>query len=243
MTSFLIEHRRALIIAFHAWLVAGTSYFAYLLLSDGMIPLQYMRMYWQLLPWLILIRLLTFAPFHLYQGMWRYTGMADLAAIVSATVISSILVFLIAGCVFGKTCPAAVYIVDTIVLILLMGGLRAVRAVYYGIGEAGRRKRVVVYGAGDVGAMVIREMRNSRRSEYLPVGLIDDNVAMKGRWIHGVKVLGGSAELERLVAETRAHLLLLALPGITPARVREIVKRLERFQIGLKTLPAFNDLS
>jgi FlaA1/EpsC-like NDP-sugar epimerase len=242
MNPFVIEHRRALIVAFHASLVAGSSYFAYLVLSDGMMPLRYMEMYWHLLPWLIVIRLFTFAPFHLYQGMWRYTGMADFAAIVSATSMSTILVFLIAGCVLGIACPTPVYIVDTLVLILSMGGLRAVRVVYYGIGEAGRRKRVVVYGAGDVGAMVIREMKNSRRSEYQPVGLIDDNVAMKGRWIHGVKVLGGGAELERLVAEEEAQILLLALPGITPARVREIVKRLERFQIGLKTLPPFNDL-
>ena len=242
MTLFAIQHRRALIVAFHACLVAGTSYFAYMVLSDGMVPLRYMQMYWHLLPWLILIRLLTFAPFHLYQGMWRYTGMADLAAIVCATTISTIVAFLIAGCLLGIACPTPVYVVDTLMLILLMGGLRAVRAVYYGIGEAGRRKRVVVYGAGDVGAMVIREMKNSRRSEYQPVGLIDDNVAMKGRWIHGVKVLGGSAELERLVAEKKPHILLLALPGLAPARAREIVKRLERFQISLKTLPPFNDL-
>ncbi len=215
---------------------------AYLVLSDGMIPLRYMEMYWHLLPWLILIRLLIFAPFHLYQGMWRYTGMADLAAIVCAAVSSTISIWFIVGFALGTACPAPVYLVDTLILILLMGGLRAARAVYYGIGEVGRRKRVVVYGAGDVGAMVIREMKNSRRSEYHPVGLIDDDVAMKGRWIHGVKVLGTSAELERLVAEKQPHILLLALPGLTPARVREIVKRLECFQIGLRTLPPFRDL-
>ena len=242
MPRLMIEHRRVLIIAFHACLVAGTSYLAYLMLSDGMMPLRYMEMYWRLLPWLVLIRLLTFAPFHLYQGMWRYTGMADLAAIVGATVLSTILIFLVAECVIGIACPAPVYVIDTLILILMMGGLRAVRAVYYGIGEAGRRKRVIVYGAGDVGAMVVREMKNSRRSEYLPVGLIDDNLAMKGRWIHGVKVLGSGAELERWVAERHPHILLLAIPGLTPVRVREIVKRLEPFQIGLKTLPPFNDL-
>lgn len=161
MSRLIIEHRRVLIVAFHACLVAGTSYLAYLVLSDGMMPLRYMEMYWRLLPWLVLIRLLTFAPFHLYQGMWRYTGMADLAAIVGATALSTILIFLVAGCVLGIACPAPVYLIDTLMLILTMGGLRAVRVVYYGIGKAGRRKRVIVYGAGDVGAMVVREMKNS----------------------------------------------------------------------------------
>jgi FlaA1/EpsC-like NDP-sugar epimerase len=90
--ALLIKHRRILIIIFHAFLVIGSNYLAYLVLFEDAVPSHFIDLFWQILPWLLVIRLVSFAPFHLYQGMWRYTGVADLASIAAAATISTILV-------------------------------------------------------------------------------------------------------------------------------------------------------
>jgi FlaA1/EpsC-like NDP-sugar epimerase len=243
LRALLIKHRRILIIILHAFLAVGSNYLAYLVLFEDAVPSHFMDLFWRILPWLLVIRLVSFAPFHLYQGMWRYTSVADLASIAAAATLSTILVLLWLSFGLGLRGLTSIYLVDTSVLILAMGGLRTLRVVYYGLERGDRRKRVVIFGAGDIGATVVREMKDGRKSGYRAVGLIDDDEAKRGRWIHGVKIFGPSSELARVVENERADILLLASPSLSAARLREIVQRIEPFQIVLKILPRFEDLA
>src|SRR5262245_61540962 len=81
--TWLREHRRVVVVLFHLALIGFSSYAAIWLRFDGRIPEQNWQPWLRALPWLLLIRALTFAWFRLYQGLWRYTDIWDLRNIAS----------------------------------------------------------------------------------------------------------------------------------------------------------------
>jgi FlaA1/EpsC-like NDP-sugar epimerase len=239
----ILKHRRPFIVLLHIGLVALSSYAAIWLRFDGAIPDQNWAPWLRALPWLLLLRALTFAGFGLYRGLWRYTGISDLANIVGAVVLSSIAHYLLVLGAFGLTSyPRAVFMIDAGVLVLLMGGVRLLRRMITELRHTSGERRVLVYGAGDAGEMIIREMRSNSRQPYQPVGLIDDDRAKVGLRIHGVPVVGTGQDVPAVIERLRPHEVLIAIPRAEPAAIRSIVRSLEPFKIPIKTLPSLRDL-
>jgi FlaA1/EpsC-like NDP-sugar epimerase len=233
--------RRTLVIAIHIGAIAVASYFAFWLRFDGAIPDPEMRLFFQTLPWLIAIRGITFIPFQLYEGLWRYTSLYDLRRIVIAVGVSSILFYCQVHLVMrARIYPRSVFIVDALLLIFVMGGTRLMYRTYQELTRSKPQRRVLIYGAGDAGEMIVRDMK--RYNAYQPIGFVDDDVQKVGRRIHGVQVLGTRADLPGIVAKTRPHEVLVAIPRADPAGVRSIVKALETFKIAIRTLPNIRDL-
>jgi FlaA1/EpsC-like NDP-sugar epimerase len=103
-------------------------------------------------------------------------------------------------------------------------------------------KRVLVFGAGDAGELIVRDMKNNAWHGYQPVGFVDDDESKVGHRIHGVPVLGTRADLARILRSHQPHEVLLAIPRAEPVAVRSIVRSLEPFKIPIKTLPNLRDL-
>src|SRR5438552_1083863 len=89
LVRLLIRGRRLLIVAFHLVLIAAANYAAFALRFDGKIPLVETRLFLAMLPWLMLIRVATFTPLRLHEGLWRYTSVWDLQNIVVGVLSST----------------------------------------------------------------------------------------------------------------------------------------------------------
>ena len=165
-----------------------------------------------MLPLLLTIRAFTFYPFRLYDGIWRYTGLWDLRNLALSIAVSSLA---FAGVVrFGlgtRAYPSSIFVIDALLLWCLLAGLRVLPRL---IREAGwfrtDRKRVLIVGAGDAGAMIVREMRNHPSYGYRPIGFVDDNPAKVGHRIHGVRVLGDRDCLSHIIARQAPDVVLVA---------------------------------
>ncbi len=72
-------------------LLAGVWYASYLIRFDFEIPKKSLISFKKVLPFMILVKVISFYFFDLYRGMWRYTSIADLLNIIKATTVSSLL--------------------------------------------------------------------------------------------------------------------------------------------------------
>jgi FlaA1/EpsC-like NDP-sugar epimerase len=131
---------------------------------------------------------------------------------------------------------------DTIMLILLMGGLRLGRRISRELRSLESQRRILVYGAGDAGAMIVRDMRNNPFYSYEALGFIDDDPAKTGQRIHGVKVLGTREILPRIMERLQPDAVLVAISSAEPSTIRSIVRALETFKVPIQTLPNLRDI-
>jgi len=241
--SLVLKFRRFLVVGFQVGLVVLANYLAFWLRFDGEIPDKNMAQMAQMMPWLVVIRGLTMIPFRLYEGLWRYTSILDLRNIIVAVFSSTLLFYILVHWVMTLTdYPRSVHIIDSILLIFLMGGVRLTRRIYRELGHPDREKRLLIYGAGDAGELIVRDMKNNPFYEYEPIGFVDDDPNKVGRRVHGVKILGTRDSLAKVIAEKEPHAVLVAMPRASLTEIRTIVKSLQPFKVPIKTLPNLREL-
>ena len=238
--GLLLRCRRPVVVTIHLLLIVLSNYIAFWLRFDGKIPAEEWRLWLQLTPVLVLIRGATFVPFRLYEGLWRYTGIWDLRNIITAVSISSLLFLGLAHWILAFTVyPRSILIIDSLLLIFFMGGVRLARRLYHGIITTNPRKRLLIYGAGDTGEIIVRDIRNNGDEyDYDPIGFVDDDHRKAGQRIHGVPVLGVGDDLPKIMLKEKPHEVLLAVPNLEPAAIRKLVKALSPFKVPIRTLPS-----
>ena len=241
--KIILAYRRPLVVALHLSVILIANYLAFWLRFDGEIPSEQWTLLVRMLPWLLMIRGITFIPFRLYEGLWRYTSIWDLHNIIGAVAMSSTLFYTLVHGLFGQTAyPRSIFIIDSILSICMLGGIRLTRRIYRELGHIDRYKRILIYGAGDAGEMIVRDIKNNSVYEYEPVGFIDDDQTKLGQRIHGVKVLGTRQTLVEVIPEVKPDAVLVAIPSIKSSALRKLVKALEPFKVPIKTLPNFREL-
>jgi FlaA1/EpsC-like NDP-sugar epimerase len=241
MKLIILRIRRPIAIAVQIALILAANTLAFWLRFDGAPPPAYASLWIESLPWLVVIRGALFVPFRLYEGLWRYTGISDLRAIVVGVLTSSA-VFALLETLSRVQYPRSIIVIDSLVLIFLMGGTRLSRRAYRDLLPSRGHKRVLIYGAGDAGAQIARNMIDDPHHGYRPVGFVDDLPGKVGRRIHGVRVLGTGHDIQRVFAKCRPDEVLMALPGADAAAVRSIVRSLEPFKVPIKTLPNLREI-
>jgi FlaA1/EpsC-like NDP-sugar epimerase len=189
------------------------------------------------------VRALIYLPFGLYGELWRYTGPRELAAIAAAVSAgSALLAVLVAAGAHVPALTAAFFVADSLVLAVLLVAVRVPSRWRREHEPRARARRVLVYGAGDAAAMILRDMRSRADSPYEPVGIIDDDAAKHGLRLHGVKVLGGRSCLGDAVRQLVPAEVLIAMPSADRSTLRAIVGALQPSDVAIKTLPALHEL-
>ena len=238
MMASLLRFRRPLVVVIHLVLIGLANYLAFWLRFDGAIPDWAMDLFVQTLPILVVIRMLMFVPFRLYQGMWQYTSIWDFKNIIASSVLGVGGFYCAVRWGVGlESYPKSIYILDTVLLIGLLGGARLGRRVYREFESEDRGIRVLIYGAGDAGESLVRGLKHNPMRRYKPVGFVDDDVRKTGLCIHGTRVLGGRQDLQRIMTKVTPHVVLLAIPSAKSKTLRELVKLLEPHKVKIQTVP------
>ena len=141
---------------------------------------------------IIILKLFAFLVSGVYRGLWRYTGLSDLLTFTRGVVLGSVLsVFAILLLWRFDDFSRTVFVVDGLLLLFAVFGsrlmFRLIRELLPGSTNE-RINRVMIYGAGDGGEMVLRELRNNSTLGYQPVCFVDDDPLKKGKVISGLKV-------------------------------------------------------
>src|SRR5512132_4263240 len=244
-----VNLRRAGQVAVDGCLLALAYYLAYGLRFDNGIPHRYHELLGDTIVFVVVMKLVVFALFGLYSKLWRFVDQKDFEAIVKAAVVSSVV--LIAGLFAlapGNTDPPrGVIALDFLIALALITGSRfLVRAVVERPLRAPLLERatreVLIVGAGNGGQQVAFELRRNPELRSAPVGFVDDDPRKQGMRIAGIKVLGSTANLARILDGVQPEEVIIAIPS-APGTVRQhVVTACRERGIPVRTLPTTFEL-
>ncbi|HZE63506.1 MAG TPA: hypothetical protein VE056_06475 [Pyrinomonadaceae bacterium] len=179
------------------------------------------------LPVLVFVKMAAFLVMGVYRGIWRYTSVDDLIVFAKAVVLSSVLSVLAILFAFRfEGFSRTIFIIDGILMFMFLAGSRMAFRLFRQVlpaPGAGDGRRVLIYGAGDGGELLLRELQNNRALKYAPVGFLDDDPAKYGKVIHGLKVYGGNGDLSAICRQHEVDEVLISSSRMTDDRLQEIL--------------------
>lgn len=198
--------RRIFEILLDVLLVALAYYGAYLLRFDGGMASEQIAIFLKTLPLVIAIQMLCLLLGGAYGGFWRYIGINDLLVIAKSVLVGTFASAVVVLAAQGFQVPSrAVFVLDTVLLLIFVIAsrlsFRLLRALIVGHPKLHPDARpVLIYGAGDGGELLIREISNNPDYHYAPIGFVDDDLHKVGKLIHGYRIFhtGELSELIRL---------------------------------------------
>ncbi len=209
---------------------------------EGAVPSDWFAGLRRFLPAAVIVHLAVNWMFGLYGQMWRHAGVHEARRVLLAGTTSGLLL----GLLFlarGRTVPASVVLLGAAIAMMGVAGLRfqsRLFAFHRGTGRQG--VRVVVVGAGESGAAIVRDMLRSPGTGLVPVAALDDDPRKHGRRLAGVPVIGGLDRLPDAVARHGAEQALLAIPSADGEVVRTIAMAADAVGLPLKVLPSVAEL-
>ena len=212
--TMLLHKRRLLEILVDFSLISSAYVLAYLLRFEGALSGDLQRLILQSLPLILVVKIACFAGCGLYRGVWRYFGLWDVIAMFKAVILGSVLSSL--GVLYlwrFEGYSRAVFVIDGMLTFLAVAGSRVVERLLDGwiSTSVERRTPVLILGAGDTGARVLRSLHDARPSERRVIGFLDDDARKWGDRIHGVPVLGSRTRLAELLEAERVREVLIAI--------------------------------
>ncbi|MCR4705906.1 MAG: polysaccharide biosynthesis protein [Lachnospiraceae bacterium] len=246
--NYKLITRRAFLIVYDILAVCACNIFSLLLryefqLDD--IPTYFITAIWEHLPISVIITLVLFYIFRLYHSLWAYAGVNEMQNIVFASISSAVLqaVTLLA---FDRSVPKSYYFFNAF---LLLSATIVSRFAYRFAREARRKRRnsrnsisVMVVGAGDAGNTIIKEINSSYFSTMHIKAIIDDDPGKWGKFIQGIKVVGGRDKIVETAASMGVDEIIIAIPSAGRKTIKEIVELAQQTNCKLRTLPGVYQL-
>ncbi len=198
-----------------------------------------------------LIKPLIYYRFGLYQRVWAYASTPELRLIAigvtTASFLVSVLMFSFYSLGAFTFFPRLVVVIDWMVSLLAVGGVRyALRmsadSRRAGPANEGGVKQVLVVGAGDAGALVVRELQRNPQLNMLPVAFLDDDPAKQNQQIYEVPVVGGLDDLAVQIAATSIDEVIIAIPSAPGSVVRRVAEVCRRHNMPFRTMPGVYEL-
>ena len=185
------------------------------------------KLFLRTLPVLVFVKMASFLVMGVYRGIWRYTSLDDLIVFAKAVILSSVLSVLAVLFAFRfEGFSRTVFIIDGILMFMFLTGSRLAFRLFrqvIPVSKGSEGRRVLIYGAGDGGELVLRELMNNRALKYSPVGFLDDDPAKSGKLIHGLKVYGGNGELNAVCKQHDVDEILISSSKMSEERLQEIL--------------------
>jgi len=220
----LTYKRRVFEVLLDSGLICLAYYAAYVVRFDDQFGLYYGLLV-QSLPVVLACGLAGLYIGGVYRGIWRYISLEDLPTYVRGLLIGGLTpVFVLVYLYRFEGYPRSVFVLHTLLLGALMLGSRIG---FRALGDLASRHGTeglpaLVYGAGDRGAMLVRELRTYGRQDYRVLGFVDDDPSKANRGIHGLRVLGGGVALPAILTKSGARTVIVSTT-LTPASQAALV--------------------
>jgi len=197
----------------------------------------------------LLVKIPTFYFFGMYRRLWAYASTNELrlitAAVSTASVLTSGVMLALLGLDLVRPgMPRSALGIDWLLSMILVGGSRfALRMLSeQSNSREGRGKRVLVIGAGDAGALVVRELLKTSQVNLRPIGFLDDDPAKQRHEIYGVRVIGRIDDLPHVLDNGQAEEVIIAIPSAPGSVVRKVTDICRLKGVTSRTMPGIYEL-
>ena len=231
------------------FLIATAWWLAFELRFDHGVPPYYDTLFKRTVLIVVGIKLLVFILFGFYDRWWRYVSTRDMwgaaRGVTVASLVADVTVYF-ASPVADVRLPRSIAVMDWLLLLAFIAGSRLIARSVFERPTPGRLvargKEVLVIGAGEAARDTIREMHRNPQLGYTPIGLVDDDPRKKNIRIHGVRVLGATADLPHLLRDNKPDEILIAVPSASGEFRRSVVTTTRELGVPVKTLPGLHEL-
>ena len=192
------------------------------------------------LPVLLFVKMFAFLAMGVYRGLWKYTSVGDLIVFFKAVALSSVASLIVLLFAFRfEGFSRIVFVVDGVLMFMFLAGSRLAFRLFRQMLPANswqNGRRVLIYGAGDGGELLLRELRNNSELRLSPVGFLDDDPAKGGKVINGLRVFGGNGDVVRVCEQQSVQEIVISSLKMSDDRVEELVRSCAEHQISVKRM-------
>ncbi len=236
--------------------LCGAFYLAYLFRFDFEIPDYYLDNALNQLPFVVFIQFASLFLFGAYSIIWRYVSLDDIKSFLKAALVSGIILLLIRLLVSSEQfsrwqVPLSIILLDTGLAFAGLLTLRMLRRFAYEVSEKRtfqigkrrqKRKTTLFVGAGRIGALAVRDVVGRADAELDVKGFVDDDRRKKGGSVSGVKVLGTTDDLARLVGELNIEQVVIAIDGAQGKDIRRVLDVCREIPVKARIVPSLHEI-
>ena len=209
--------------------------------------IEFIENIFQYLPVNLILTVIVFTAFRLYQGIWKYASASDLVNIILACLVSAVtqtVGMTLMGLRFPRSYPFMYFAVLTAGISIFRFTYRIIayfRQKQQGLIKEGKTNTMIV-GAGEAGNTLLKELQNSKFVEQNVCCLVDDDPGKIGKYLRGVLVAGNRKDICRLVEEYHIDEIMIAIPSASHAEIQELLDICSQTSCKLKVLPGIYQL-
>ncbi len=238
------RHHGTLAVVSQAAVAAIANAGALLLRFDGAPPADVRAAVLRALPALVLIRIFWLRRLQLDRDMWQYVGLRELGSIIVAVVLGTASFWaLLSGPAAFAAYPRSVVILDGILCVAALAGVRVARRVHRTLrNQLLSTRSVLLVGGGDPAERALRDLMSHPRYDYQVVGLVTDDPSSRGRRIHNVPIVGCYEELDDILRSKAPDEIVVLASAVPAPRRSETIRKCRAFGKPFRVIPDLDDL-
>jgi len=186
---------------------------------------------------------------NVYRSLWKYTSIIEVVriglSVLVATVVLYLFNFLTKLISFNQTEIIISQMLVMILFIAVRASYRVYRvAAFYDFSRTKNKgQRVLIIGAGEAGAMIVKDIARNPNSTMNVIGILDDDVNKVGKDLHRVSILGTTDKIKEVVKTQNIEMIIFAIPSASSKKVKEVVSEVSEFKLEIKILPSISEMS
>ena len=216
---------------------------ALLLRFEGTIPVKEFVTFRSCLPWMVLLNLVIFYFYGMYHRIWHYARMRDLVAIIGAVTLSQAAVFIITV-MLSLEVSRSVLILNWLLSIGAIGASRLMFKINLDLvtESKGEKENLLIVGAGDAGAMLVRELEQNDNATTRIIGFVDDDEKKQKGRLAGFPILGTINELSDVVKKNKIDEIVIAIPSADGDTIRHIDLQCRNTGVKVRIMPSIYEM-
>lgn len=228
---------------------------SYMLKFDGVsnVPSELRFHLVKVLVFMVAAKFIVLILMNMYKKLWRFAGITEMIDIIIACGMGSAVV---TGALFFLSrhpelknilIPRSIILMAFIFDVIFIGGSRFAYRLFFHINPKEvirhqHQKRVLIYGAGQAGVMVLKELNARSNHEYAVIGFMDDDLSKRGQKMHGLHVFGSRDDLLKTLVKENVDMLVLAMPSASERSRKEILNMVKDTAVKISILPKVHDI-